>query len=77
MGDDHVPFAAIGIDYQRLRRHENFWWFGIACLVLLGVSEILAKICADRKDELLSAREGVIAEERQQAAQQHYPGEIA
>jgi hypothetical protein len=41
-----------------------FWSFGIACLVVLVISEVLAKIYADRKNELLTLREGAVTEWR-------------
>jgi hypothetical protein len=43
---------------------DLYFWFGIACLFLLGASEILSHYYGVRKDELVAAAESGLNEER-------------
>jgi hypothetical protein len=46
--------------------HDVFWWIGIVALVVLAISEILAKRYGDRKDELIAAAATKQTEQQQE-----------
>ena len=41
------------------------FWFGIGCLLLLGVTEVLSHYYAERRDELVAVRDSEISKQRE------------